>query len=220
MSSESKYRFKFSIWSFAFSAELNPSLKVELSNSWERALPPWSKCCDLVSSLLKGKFLHKLWRVLTEICLWCCQSKNAIALFCSCFQPNCVLMYNAGQILWKPSVLPWSPCTPHQWRQGSYCCPWCPHKGKDNSWAGEQSDENWAREWLAEFIATTEFRGMQRLKKNLSPLFCPRSRCKTHPPFCTDFLVPVQCLLNSEKHFAWKKEGIEEASWNVVLPKF
>lgn len=57
-------------------------------------------------------------------------------------------------------------------------------------------------EWLAEFTATTEFRGMQRLKKNFLSLLCPRSSCKTYLPFCTGFLVPVQCLLNSEKHLA------------------
>lgn len=61
-SSESKYRFKFSIWSFAFSAELNPTLKTEPCSSRERVLPHWSKCCDLVSSLMKRKFLHKLRR--------------------------------------------------------------------------------------------------------------------------------------------------------------
>lgn len=89
----------------------------------QRVLPPWSKCCDLVSSFLKRKFLHKLWSFLTEICLWCCQSKTASALFCSCFQPNCVLMYRAGQILRKLSVLPWPLCRPSRWRQGS-CCWW------------------------------------------------------------------------------------------------
>lgn len=38
-------------------------------------------------------------------------------------------------------------------------------------------------ERLAEFTAATDFRGVQRLKKNFSLLLCPRSSCQICPLF-------------------------------------
>lgn len=219
MSSEFKYRLKFSIWSFAFSAELNPSLKVELSSSRERVLPPWSKCCDLVSSLLKGKFLHKLWRFWQKYVSDVAKARMQLhysALVSSpavCSRtiqdrslgsPVCSLGLLAGHI---------------NGDKAATAVPCVQTRVKITAELVSSQMKTGPGEWLAEFTATTEFRGMQRLKKNFSPLLCPRSSCKTCPVFCSDFLVLVPCLLNSEKDLAWKKEGIEETSWTVILTK-
>lgn len=132
--------------------------------------------------------------------------------FCSCSKPERVLMYSPGQSLRKPRVLPWSPCSPRQWRKGSYCCPLCPDKDKDTAELVCSQKKTGPGERLAEFTGTTELRGMQRLKKKFRPLLCPRSSCVTCPLFCRDFPVPVHLILTFEKDLAWMKEGTEESN--------
>lgn len=177
MSSEFKYRLKFSIWSFAFSAELNPSLKVELSSSRERVLPPWSKCCDLVSSLLKGKFLHKLWRFWQKYVSDVAKARMQLhysalvssPAVCSCTiqdrslgSPVCSLGLLAGHV---------------NGDKAATAVPCVQTRVKITAELVSSQMKTGPGEWLAEFTATTELRGMQRLKKNFSPLLCPRSSC-------------------------------------------
>lgn len=61
-------------------------------------------------------------------------------------------------------------------------------------------------EWLAVYCHHRIQGHAEAEQKFLSPAL-PWSSCTAHPLFCTDFLVPVQCLLNSEKDLLGEKEG-------------
>lgn len=177
MSSEFKYKLKFSIWSFAFSAELNPSLKVELSSSRERVLPPWSKCCDLVSSLLKGKFLHKLWRFWQKYVSDVAKARMQLHYSALVSSPAVCSHTIQDRSLGSP-VCSLGLLAGHvNGDKAATAVPCVQTRVKITAELVSSQMKTGPGEWLAEFTATTEFRGMQRLKKNFSPLLCPRSSC-------------------------------------------
>lgn len=70
-----------------------------------------------------------------------------------------------------------------------------------------QLDENCARRMSGRVYC--HYRAEDNAEAEEKILFPALPSCMTHS---ADFPVPMQCLLNSEKDFEWKKEGIEESS--------